>query len=77
MSVELEGATPVDRLTRKLKHAPKWVIGSVEMSFDPSELDDYHIRKAERELRETEEVIQESLKILGDLLAGEATFSVV
>lgn len=47
------------------------MIGDSELAVRPDEFDECDREKAERELRETPEVVQESLKILCDMLAGQ------
>ncbi|XP_011505205.1 PREDICTED: alpha-tocopherol transfer protein-like isoform X2 [Ceratosolen solmsi marchali] len=60
----------IEELLNKLKSA-SLAIGGTEITLDCNDLDDYHIEKAQRELRETPELVQESFKILGDLLGDE------
>jgi hypothetical protein len=60
----------MENLLDKLKNTPL-VIGGKQVTLDFNELDDYHIQKAERELRETPELVQESFKILCDMLGGQ------
>lgn len=66
-----EYARVVEDLVAKLESEPKLVIGGCEMTFEPYDLDDFQVDKAERELRETPELMQESLKVLCDMLAGQ------
>lgn len=68
----LRERSPVEKLAEKMKLAHKLKIGDVELMLDTGDLDEYHIEKAERELRETPEIVQESLKVLIDMLAGKA-----
>ncbi|XP_003427226.1 alpha-tocopherol transfer protein-like [Nasonia vitripennis] len=61
----------VEKLAYKLQTGPKLMIGDCEMTLDIDPLDEYHIKKAEKELRETPEMVQESIKILCDMLGEE------
>ncbi|XP_058795631.1 alpha-tocopherol transfer protein-like [Phymastichus coffea] len=63
-------SNPIEILTKKLK-AVHYMIGDSELAVRPDEFDDFHRDKAERELRETPEVVQESIKLLCDMLAEE------
>lgn len=63
-------SSPVEKLKIKVKSAPKLMIGESQMTVETDDLDEYHREKAERELRETPELVQESLKVLIDMLAG-------
>lgn len=61
----------VEKLAYKLKTGPTLMIGGCQMTLDIDPLDEFHIKKAERELREKPEVVQESIKILCDMLGGQ------
>ncbi|XP_014212886.1 alpha-tocopherol transfer protein-like [Copidosoma floridanum] len=62
----------IERLTEKVNAVEPLMIGDSQLTFDSGEdLDEYQLAKAERELRETPEVVQEAFKVLCDLLGEE------
>ncbi|XP_014237732.1 alpha-tocopherol transfer protein-like [Trichogramma pretiosum] len=65
---------PVEMLKEDLENGPKLVIGETELTFDFDDLDDYHRDKAEKELRETPEVVDESISELRAMLDEEEDF---
>lgn len=52
------------------KHASKIMFGEHQLSIEINETGDFFLQKAKEELRETPEVVAQSLKELRELLAG-------
>ncbi|KAJ8684225.1 hypothetical protein QAD02_020017 [Eretmocerus hayati] len=67
----LEGLSAIEEVEKKFDSYPQLFIGGTQVKIDLEDLDEYHTEKAERELRETPETVQEAFKILYDLLAEE------
>lgn len=58
------------------KNAPKLMFGEHQLSIELNEVGEFFIQKAKEELRETPEVVAESLKELKKLLAGNKTYQI-
>ncbi|KAG5314026.1 TTPAL protein, partial [Acromyrmex insinuator] len=54
-----------------LKNAPKIMFGEHQLSIEISEIDEFFILKAKKDLRETPEIVAQGFKELRELLAGE------
>ncbi|XP_018055044.1 PREDICTED: uncharacterized protein LOC108691682 [Atta colombica] len=59
-----------------LKNAPKIMFGEHQLSIEISEIDEFFIQKAKKDLRETPEIVAQGFKELKELLAGEPDLQV-
>lgn len=59
-----------ETIAEKYKAIPKLQMGTFALQFEPEELDEFYIKKAKQELRETPEVVAEGLEGLKKMLQG-------
>lgn len=57
-------------ILRQLKLAPKMMYGCHELTFELDDPDEFYLQKAKDELRETPEIVAQSLKELREFIAG-------
>ncbi|XP_011150201.1 alpha-tocopherol transfer protein-like [Harpegnathos saltator] len=67
----LEKGSIKEHLSQRLKNAPQVMLSGHRITIEIEELDEFYIQKAKEELRETPEIVAQSIKELKELIAGE------